>query len=330
MENQVDNRFTWVIKNFSSLQTSRVISSDQFLIGGCKWRLVGYPEGYNKSHDYFSLFLQVADYTKLPPGWRRHARYLLVIVNQNPDKSSKRNESSKWFDQKVPGWGLSAMLPLTKLHAKDGGFLVNDELKIVALVNVLEVIGKLDVLDSEVPQETTQPLKKKKLVEDSEESSNLVNGTPPVNETMNVINGFQVLPSQVDIVRRIFEKHPDIALEFRPKNPHLRNAYMNFLLTLIETLCQSPGKLTNEDLVEADNALTYVKASGFKVDWLEKKLKEIREKKEDEETGQTRIQELEEGLKDLKEKRLEMETQLEKVKAKVLAARASLTLDDVV
>lgn len=51
------------------------------------------------------------------------------------------------------------MLPLSRLHAKDGGFLVNDELKIVAEVNVLEVIGILDVSE-ETKEHSTQPLKK--------------------------------------------------------------------------------------------------------------------------------------------------------------------------
>lgn len=105
---------------------------------------------------------------------------------------------------------------------------------------------------------------------------------------------------------------------------------MTFLLSLIETLCQPPQKLSNEDLVEANNALTYVKVSGFKVDWLEKKLEEVKKKKEEEQTGVTRIQELEEGLKDYKQKCLNMEAMLEKEKAKLLAARASLTLDDVI
>jgi len=54
-------------------------------------RLLVYPEGFNKSGDHLSLFLEVADPRSLPPGWSRHARYLLTIVNQHSDKISKRN-----------------------------------------------------------------------------------------------------------------------------------------------------------------------------------------------------------------------------------------------
>ncbi|KAH0907307.1 hypothetical protein HID58_039134 [Brassica napus] len=132
----------------------------------------------------------------------------------------------------------------------------------------------------------------------------------------------------VKLVNRIFEKHPDIALQFRAKNQHLRTACMTVLLSLIETLCQSPQELSSEDLVEAQNALAHVKDAGFKVDWLEEKLEKVKGKKEEEQTGEARMQELEEELKDLKQKCSEIEASLEKEKAKVSAARTHLTLDE--
>lgn len=76
--------------------------------------------------------------------------------------------SQFWFEQKSNNWGFSEMIPLIELLGIDGGFLVNGEVKIVAEVGVLEVIGKADVLEE----------------------------TLLVHESINV-NGFQVLPSQV-------------------------------------------------------------------------------------------------------------------------------------
>jgi len=38
METTVDTTITWVIKNFSSLQ-SAPIYSDIFVVGGCKWQV---------------------------------------------------------------------------------------------------------------------------------------------------------------------------------------------------------------------------------------------------------------------------------------------------
>ena len=73
----------------------------------------------------------------------------------------------RWFDQKHPSFGTQAMLPLTELLDINGGFLVNGEVKIVAEVGVLEVVGESVLVE-----------------------------TPLVNESIDV-KGFQVLPSQV-------------------------------------------------------------------------------------------------------------------------------------
>lgn len=147
------------------------------------------------------------------------------------------------------------------------------------------------------------------------------------NPTKNALSLFLIyLESQAESVRRILERHPDISVEFRGKNQQLRNACMNFLLSLIETMCQSLEELSNEDLVEADVALTYLRDAGFKVDWLEKKLEEVKEKKKEEQIGETRMQE----MKVFKQKCSDIEALMEREKSKLLVTRGSpLTLDDV-
>ncbi|CAH2080083.1 unnamed protein product [Thlaspi arvense] len=151
----------------------------------------------------------------------------------------------------------------------------------------------------------------------------------PVKETMDV-NGFVVLASQVESVKRIFERHPDIAADFRAKNQRMRQACMSFLLSLIETLCQSLEELSNEDLVEADIALTYLKDAGFKVDWLEKKLDQLKENKEKEKSGLARLQEIEESLAKLKLQWSLMDDLAEMEKAELSATRTALSFDDLV
>ncbi|KAL9858278.1 putative MATH/TRAF domain-containing protein [Arabidopsis thaliana] len=264
MANQYEKKITWSIKNFSSLPSEKIYS-DNFVVGDSKWRLYAYPkgtgDGLNKS---LSLFLQVADSESLPYGWKRHIKLRLTVVNQISEKLSKRLETPPyWFDQKSRYWGSPAMLPLTELLDLNGGFLVNGEVKIVAEVGVREVVGKSDVL-----------------VE-----------TLLVHESINV-NGFQILPSQVESVNNLFEKHPDIASNFRLENPHLRTTYLNSLLCLTEILSQSTEKISIVDLANAHSTLSYLTKAGFKLDWLEKKLKEL---------GKTRMQQLEQNLKDLKE-----------------------------
>ncbi|KAG7583488.1 MATH/TRAF domain [Arabidopsis suecica] len=274
MGKQVDNikTITWVIENFSSLP-SLSIQSDQFVVGDCKWRLWAFPKA-----NFLALYLKVANSESFPIGWRRHAKFSLTLVNQFSDKLSQiRAETQKWFDQKSTSWGYHVMIPLTKLHTNEG-FLVNGELIVVAKIEVLELVGKLDV---------------------SKESS-------PVLETIDV-NGFQVLPSQ---------------------NPYMKTAYMNVLLSLTKTLCQPPQDLSNEDMSGAGAALTYLREAGFKLDWLEKNLGELKEKKKKEETSLKRLQEMEEQLTPLKRKYLDLEAKIAKEKAELLAARAPLSSDE--
>ncbi|XP_010490171.1 PREDICTED: MATH domain and coiled-coil domain-containing protein At2g05410-like [Camelina sativa] len=292
MEVKIDTTITWVIKNFSSLQ-SESLYSDNFVAGGCKWRLWAFPKG-NKRANHFSLYLNVRDKESLPIGWRRHAKFSLTVVNKYSEKLSRLRETHHWFEHKAPDWGFPEMISLTELNAKEG-FLVKGDLTVVAEIEVLEVVGKLDV---------------------SEESSSVM-------ETIDV-NGFYVLPSQVDSVKRLFEIHLDLASKFRPKNPHLKTAYMNFLLSLTETLCQSTQELSNEDLSDAGASLAYLKKAGFKLDWLEKKLDEIKEKKKKEEACLARLQEINEQLTPLKQKCLDLEAQIDKEKEELLAARAPL------
>ncbi|XP_048616505.1 eukaryotic translation initiation factor 4G-like isoform X1 [Brassica napus] len=153
--------------------------------------------------------------------------------------------------------------------------------------------------------------------------------TSTINESMDV-NGFNVLPSQVESVRRLFERHPDIAVRFRAKNQLLRNSCMNSLLSLIETLCQPLEDLSNEDLIGAEIALTYVKDSGFSVDWLEKKLDQVKEMKEKEVSGLAILQVTEEKLLKLKQKCAELEALAEEQKAESSATITPLSFYDVV
>ncbi|KAG2324812.1 hypothetical protein Bca4012_039314 [Brassica carinata] len=286
MEKKFDKKFTWVLKDFSSLK-SKNIFSDIFVVRGCKWRLNAYPKG-NKGHNHLSLFLEVAGYGSLPSGWRRHVRYRLIVVNQRSETLSRQLEVQNWFDEKSDNWGFSSMLSLDEINAKDSGFLVNGELKIVVEIDILEIIGKVDV------------------------------------------NEFHLLSSQVESVSRMFEKHPETASEVHLKNPNLRTGYMSLLLSLIDTLCQSPHKLHKDDLNEAYYALESLTDAGFRLDWLEKKISQVSERKEKEKDGEIRRQEIEKELKDLKEKCSDLEAQLEKEKSEALAAKTPISFDDII
>ncbi|CAN6930684.1 unnamed protein product [Brassica oleracea] len=163
----------------------------------------------------------------------------------------------------------------------------------------------------------------------TEASNDFPEEVQPVRETKDV-NGFQVFPSQVEWVSHIFKRHPDIASGFRPKNQEIRKAYMNELLSLIEMMCQSPHKLAEDDLSNADDTLADLIDVGFKLDWLKIKLNEVSEKKQKEQSSEARLRTMEEQLLELKLMFLDLETQLQKEKEEALAARAPFSFNDVV
>ncbi|KAL0866273.1 hypothetical protein Bca101_045391 [Brassica carinata] len=163
----------------------------------------------------------------------------------------------------------------------------------------------------------------------SETDNSLITKIQPTKETI-AISGFDVYSSQVESVSYIFKRHPDIALNFRPKNQQIRRAYMNELLNIIEVLCQSPEKLSEDDLSNANDTLADLIDVGFKLDWLKIKLDVVSEKKKKEKGSEARLRTMEEQLQKLKLMLLDLETQLQMEKAEALAARAPLSFNDIV
>ncbi|XP_023638961.1 MATH domain and coiled-coil domain-containing protein At3g58410 [Capsella rubella] len=187
MTKKVGKKFAWVIKNFSSLQCDKFYSVP-FQIDDCKWRILAYPKGDNCDH--LSLFLEIADVASLPSGWRRYVKLRLSVVKQLVSLSGKTEHC---FDGKSTIWGFPAMLPLTNLHDKDGGFLVNGELMIVAELDVLDVIGTLVALEN--PEDASKLVSKKK-ENVGVESNDLLKKTSPPNESNNV-NGIKQMQNSV-------------------------------------------------------------------------------------------------------------------------------------
>ncbi|KAF2617448.1 hypothetical protein F2Q68_00041737 [Brassica cretica] len=304
MAKQVGKKFTWVIKDFSSLQTERY-RSVPVLIGDCKWYLSIDPTKVNSLY----MGLKVADSKPLPSGWRRYVKLLLYVAKKSSGTLAILKDNHLWFDQKTLGWGFSTIVPLTELLDEKEGFLANGELMIVAEVEVHEVFDTYYCSEeSEGANASMCEMKPCDILNQSQESID--------------VNGFQVLPSQVNYVKHVFERHPDVAVGFLSKNQHLRKTSMNFLLSIIETLCQSLQDLSNEDLVDADTALTYLKDVGFKVDWLESKLDEVKKKKEKEESSLALLMKLKQFS--------DLNALVEEEEAGLSVTRTPLSFDDVV
>ncbi|CAD5324262.1 unnamed protein product [Arabidopsis thaliana] len=294
---QADKKFAWVIKNFNSLDTTRVYS-DTFKAGRCKWRLVAYPKRRDRYTTSFSLFLCVPDSESLPSGWRRRAKF----IEYSSSRSMGNHQADKkftWVIKNYNSLGSGSVYSDTfkagrckwRLLAFPKGNNIYDYFFLYICVPNSESLpsgwrrrAKVSfTMVNQIPGGLSQ---QREAVYWFDEKDT----THEEPERID-INGFQVPASQVESMNSLFEKYRGFASKIFPKNQHLRKTFLDVVLSMTEILCKSPEELSSGDLAEAYSALRFVTKAGFKLDWLEKKLKE---------TGKSRLQEIEEDLKDLK------------------------------
>ncbi|XP_050281136.1 ubiquitin C-terminal hydrolase 12-like isoform X7 [Quercus robur] len=137
MDDPISARFTWIIDNFSRLNT-KMLYSDDFLVGGYKWRILVFPKGNNVDH--LSIYLDVADSTILPYGWSRYNQFSLSVINQIHDKYSISKETQHQFNARESDWGFTSFMPLGELYDPGRGYLVNDTCIVEADVAVRRVV----------------------------------------------------------------------------------------------------------------------------------------------------------------------------------------------
>jgi hypothetical protein len=135
-----------------------------------------------------------------------------------------------------------------------------------------------------------------------------------------VIDGFKIFYSQVNLVNKIFEEHPDFAVDIIPKNQEVKTAYMNLLLRLDNTLRKSPQNLSVTDLTNAQTQLTELTEAGFKLDWLKSKLEEVFLERKKALSDGSWIQQLEERVKNTELTLSDLKAELDKEKIKSAAA----------
>ncbi|XP_048428677.1 MATH domain and coiled-coil domain-containing protein At3g58270-like [Pyrus x bretschneideri] len=103
--------FTWLIENFSKLQTGKHYSD--VTIAGFKWRLLIWPKGNKvKSEMQFSMYLCAPNASTLEPGWARSAHFSLSVVNQL-DSSKTITKATKGLKQGIWSEFLESLI-----HAK--------------------------------------------------------------------------------------------------------------------------------------------------------------------------------------------------------------------
>lgn len=136
MDDLSSGRFTWTIQNFSRL--GKKVYSDDFSVGGYKWRILIFPKGNNVDH--LSMYLDVPDSSVLPHGWTRFAQFSLTVVNQVHAPHTIRKESQHQFSFRESDWGFTNFMPLTELYDTARGYRVNDTCIVEADVAVRKIV----------------------------------------------------------------------------------------------------------------------------------------------------------------------------------------------
>ena len=119
-EDPMEGSFTWVIEKYDEIQDKKLYS-DNFTIGGYKWRLLIFPKGNGTQH--VSLYLDVADSDTLPYCWSRSASFTLSVLNHLDPELSHRKDAQHVFCEKESDWGFTQFLSLDELLNDQKGFV---------------------------------------------------------------------------------------------------------------------------------------------------------------------------------------------------------------
>ena len=96
---------------FSRLSRDERVYSPPFYHGGIAFMLLLFPRG-NQQREYASLYVSVADKTKLPAGWRRNIHFALSVIDQRESLCSVTKSTHGELTTQVLDWGFTELLPL--------------------------------------------------------------------------------------------------------------------------------------------------------------------------------------------------------------------------
>uniref|UniRef100_A0A0D3B6C9 MATH domain-containing protein n=1 Tax=Brassica oleracea var. oleracea TaxID=109376 RepID=A0A0D3B6C9_BRAOL len=254
-----------------------------------------------------------------------------------------RPQRSCLFCAQFSSWGHKT-LPLSKL--KEEEFLENSKLfikvdvKVVDIVHEAEITGKetlflkgFDVLYSQSQvSHLSSDLRGvlRPVVERSERTLRSLREERTHNGRVGVGALQRCEPGAHGAVHKIFEKHPNIAIDFKPKDKGVKAAYMNLLLSLIETLRKPLRSFSETELSDAESQLNELTEAGFKLDWLKTRFEEIYLERKNADADKSRAQEVEERIKNLELTLSDLKVELEKEKAKSAADATLLSFDEIV
>ena len=125
---QGEGKYVWTLKNFSRLSREERIYSPPFVFGSIGFMLLLFPRG-NQQREYASLYVSVADKTRLPPDWRRQVQFSLCVVDQRESLCSVTKSTRGELSNQVLDWGFTELAPLSTLHSSNHGYILDDTLQ---------------------------------------------------------------------------------------------------------------------------------------------------------------------------------------------------------
>ncbi|VYS52103.1 unnamed protein product [Arabidopsis thaliana] len=148
------------------------------------------------------------------------------------------------------------------------------------------------------------------------------------NDEIVNIKGFWIFRSKLGLAKRVFEKHPETTTKFCLKSEFAKETYLTALLDLIDIINMLPQQsLFEAELKEAENTIWDLEAAGFKLDWLKRKLEEIRVTKKKAKNRTARMRELDRKIQKHLEELSVLQEEMKKEQFEAMCDKPEYYLD---
>lgn len=137
MKDEIFEKFSWKIENFSRLNTNELYSNP-FVLGGYPWRILMFPKG-NDVDNSLSIYLEAMQTANMSKGWSRDVKFKLLVFNQINANMTITRETNHELNASQKNWGFHTFTSLAQLHDPNNGFIVKDVCIVGAEVLVCKV-----------------------------------------------------------------------------------------------------------------------------------------------------------------------------------------------
>ncbi|WJX85849.1 hypothetical protein P8452_68239 [Trifolium repens] len=142
--------YLFTIQSYSFLMNKKYVSND-FQIGGHKWKLVLHPGDNSQRNDkgHVSLYLQIAETKNYSNGWKVNVNFKLFVYDQihkNYLTIQDAGGAVRTFSEKNSESGFEELISLKELKDKSNGYIVNDSCVFGAEVFVYGHSAKSEIL----------------------------------------------------------------------------------------------------------------------------------------------------------------------------------------